>query len=161
MLNIFNFFLFLMTLWGLFMLGSSKVSLVYFLLGTISSFLISFASFKANIFNKKSELLYLSLGFYKHFIKIYLGEVLRSLSLLVKLAFKSCEPNLYQLKLNEKYLTNKELLIASINMNAGMFYVGSKKDDMLIHAVSKDSFERIDIHKLCLNLRNINDDSLV
>ncbi len=161
MLNIFNFFLFLMSLWGLFMIGSSKISLAYFLFGIVSSILISFTSFKANIFNKNSELLYLSVGFYKHFVKIYLRDFFKSLSLLFRLAFKGCVPNLYQLKLNDKYLTNKELLIASINMKSGIFYVGSKGDEMLIYAVSKDCFEKIDIHKLCLNLRNINDDSLV
>ncbi len=163
MLNIFNLFLFLLLLWAMFMLAAGHLSLLYLALGVIASGIVSLVSARLKLVEKNSELLYLSLGFYQHFSTIFVKNFLSSLLLIINLAFrkKDLRPTLHRIKLRANLRFNPALLMASFNMSAGLFCVDVKKNEILIHAIDSSYFKKFDLQKICLNLRDINDDNLI
>ncbi len=163
MLNIFNLFLFLLTLWVMFMIASSKVSWLYVFFGILASLLVSVASYRIKLVEEKSELLHLSFGFYRHFFKIFIKGFSDSLKLIVKLSFSREAPNplIYSIKIDEENQVNPALLMASFNMTTGLFCIGSKEDEILVHAIDEEHFKKFDLQKICKSLKNINDDNLV
>lgn len=163
MTNIFNLFLFLFFLWSLFMIGSSKISLFYVIWGIISSALVASASFKLKLIKKDSEFLYLSFGFYCHFIKIILSELINSIKLIVNLAFsdKNPKPQLYNIDLKDSLIANKALIISSINMSAGLLFLHLKKEEISIYAIDKRYFEEFKIKKIITNINKTNDENLI
>jgi len=163
MVNIFNLFLFLLTLWFSFMMVGHGFSIYFFAFGLFASALVSFASFRLKLIDEKSELLFLSFGFYRHFCELYFKNFFKSISLIVDLAIlrKSLHPTLHKIKLKENYNFNPALLISSINMTAGLFAIAIEDDQIHVHAIHEDYFYGFDILHNVLNLNNINDDNLV
>jgi|GEM_PF-1479218 len=167
MLNIFNLFLFLLLLWAMFMLAAGHLTWLYLVFGVIASALVSLVSMRLKLIEKNSELLYLSLGFYRHFFMIFVNNFLSSLFLIINLAFrkKDLRPTLHRIKLGANLRFNPALLMASFNMSTGLICVGVKENvkenEMLIHAIDPSYFKKCDFQKICLNLRNINDDNLI
>ena len=129
----------------------------------IASTLVSLVSMRLKLVEKNSELLYLSLGFYRHFFMIFVNNFLSSLFLIMNLAFrkKDLHPTLHRIKLRANLRFNPALLMASLNMSTGVFCVGVKENEILIHAIDPSYFKKCDFQKICLNLRNINDDNLI
>lgn len=163
MLNIFNLFLFLFALWILFMIAAGNVSWLYILYGIIAASIVSIASARLKLIEDKSELLYLSVGFYRHFSKVFLGNFFSAIKLIIKLALtnKPLHPLVYNVSLNEKNKFNPALLIATFNMSTGLFCISAKDDELMVHAIDEDHFKKIDLQKICKNLSNVNDDNLV
>lgn len=163
MLNIFNLFLFLLTLWVMFMIASSKVSWLYVFFGILASLLVSISSYRIKLVEEKSELLHLSFGFYRHFVKIFLKGFVSSLKLIITLALsrKAPSPLIYSIKLGKESQINPALLMASFNMTTGLFCIGVKEDEILVHAIDEAHFKKFDLQKICKSLKNINDDNLV
>lgn len=163
MLNIFNLFLFLFALWILFMVAAGKVSLLYVFFGLLSAVLVAVASFRLKLIEKKSELLYLSFGFYRHFFKIFVKNFFSSINLIIDLAIsrKQLSPTLHKVRIDEKLKFNPALLMVSFNMSAGLFSIGAKDDEILIHALDEKYFSQFDLQKICASLNHVNDDNLV
>ena len=163
MLNIFNLFLFLLLLWLALMLSASHVSWSYFFCGLVASALISVASRKMNFIKKDSELLYLSLGLYRHFIKIYFQNFLKSWQLIFILALhkKPLKPLFYSIPLDYQNKFNPALMVTSLNMSAGLFCIGMKQNIFYIHAIEEKYFNNFDLFWMKKNLPEINDDNLV
>ncbi len=163
MLNIFNLFLFLLTLWFVFMFVGHDFSLPFLTFGIISAIIIAVISYQLKLINDKSELLYLSLGFYRHFVGLYLKNFLKSINLIFDLAIhrKSLHPTVHRIKFRENYRFNPALLISSFNMTAGLFAIAMEGDEILIHAIHEDYFYDFDLLKNAMNLNNVNDDNLV
>lgn len=155
--------MFLLALWVLFMIGSNKISLVYVIFGVISAAFVAAVSFRLKLIEKRSELLYLSSGFYRHFFKIYAKNILAAIKLIIDLATskKSLHPTLHKVKigLNDKF--NPALLMASFNFSAGLLSIGIKDYEILVHAIDENYFRRFDLQKICASLNNVNDDNLV
>ncbi len=163
MLNIFNLFLFLLTLWFVFMFVGHDFSIPFLIFGIISSIIISIISYQLKLINNKSELLYLSLGFYRHFVGIYFKNFFKSMNLILDLAVnrKSLHPTIHRVKFLDNYRFNPALLISSFNMTAGLFTIATEDDEILIHAIHEDYFYDFDLLKNVMNLNNVNDDNLV
>jgi multisubunit Na+/H+ antiporter MnhE subunit len=163
MLNIFNLFLFLLALWLMFMAASQHFTWLYLFLGLIASGLVALMSKRLRLVEKNSELLYLSFGFYRHFILIFIGNFFSSLSLIIKMALGKSAPNptLHKVKLKANHGFNPALLIASFNMSTGNFCVDSRENEILVHALNSGYFKKFDLQKICINLRNINDDNII
>jgi len=163
MLNFFNLFLFLFAAWFCFMVGAQKITWLYIFFGLISSLLVAGASQRMKLFDKNSELLYLSLGFYRHFSKTYLANFFSSISLIVKMAFakNSVNPLIFNLKFDDEQKYNVGLLIATINMTSGLFVIGTKEDELMIHAIDATYFTKFSLNKVNKSLANVNDDHLV
>ena len=163
MLNIFNLFLFLLTLWFVFMFVGHDFSVPFLIFGVISSIIISVISYQLKLINDKSELLYLSLGFYRHFVGLYLKNFLKSMNLIFDLAIhrKSLHPTIHRIKFRDNYRFNPALLISSINMTTGLFTIATEDDEILIHAIHEEYFYEFDLLKNAMNLNNVNDDNLV
>jgi len=163
MLNIFNLFLFLLTLWFLFMFFGNDFSIPFLSFGIFSSILISIISFRLKLIDEKSELLYLSLGFYRHFIGLYFKNFLSSIFLILDLAInrKSLHPTLHKVKFRESYNFNPALLLSSYNMTTGLFAIAMENDEIIIHAIHEDYYYKFDLLHNTLNLSNVNDDNLV
>jgi len=163
MLNLFNLFLFLLMLWFLFMFFGHDFSMPLLCFGVFSAGLVSIISYRLKLINEKSELLYLSLGFYSHYIGLYIKNFLSSLFLILDLAInrKSLHPTIHQVKFRENYNFNPALLIASFNMTAGLFVIAMENNIILVHAVHEDYFYNFDLLHNTLNLENVNDDNLV
>ncbi len=163
MLNIFNLFLFLFALWMLFMIVGGNTSWLYVFFGVVASSLVSLASFRLNLIEKKSELLYLSFGFYRHFFKIFTSGFVSSIKLILKLAAarQPMHPLIYTVEIDKKNHFNMALLMASFNMTAGLFCIGAKENEILVHAIDEEHFKKFDLQKICKRLNNINDDNLV
>lgn len=163
MLNIFNLFLFLLALWILFMVVGGNISWLYVFFGIIAAALVSIASFRLNMVEKKSELLYLSIGFYRHFVRLYFSNFFSAIKLILKLAVtnEQIQPLVYVVKLSAKNQFNPALLMTSFNMTTGLFCIGAKDKEMFVHAISESYFRKFDLSKACTSLNNANDDNLV
>lgn len=163
MLNIFNLFLFLFVLWGLFMIAAGNISWLYVFFGIIASGLVSIVSFRLRLIEKKSELLHLSFGFYRHFFKIFVSNSFSAIRLIITLALtsKPLHPLIFTVKLNPKNTFNPALLIASFNMSTGLFCIGAKEQELTIYAINENYFKNFDLPKTCAALNNMNDDNLV
>lgn len=163
MLNIFNLFLFLLTLWIMFMVAAGKVSWLYVFFGILASALVSISSFRLRLVEEKSELLHLSFGFYRHFFKIYFQGFVTAIKLVVNLALakEPKHPLLYSVKVDPEHCFNPALLMASYNMTVGLFCLGIRDGEIFVHAIDEAHFKKFDLHKICKSLNNVNDDNLV
>ncbi|MBU6139965.1 MAG: Na+/H+ antiporter subunit E [Proteobacteria bacterium] len=162
MLNIFNLFLFLLSLWLMFMLAAGNISWLYLFLGFVSAGLVSLISASLNLVKKDSEILYLSTGFYRHFFLIFVKNFFSSILLIISLSFKKkIHPTLHRIRLKPNVKFNQALLTATFNMSTGLFCVDVKDNEMLIHAINSSYFKKFDLQKTCMNLRDINDDNLI
>ena len=163
MLNIFNLFLFLLALWILFMISSSNFSLVYIIFGIAASTLVSITSFYLKLIDEKSELLYLSFGFYRHFLKIFIKNFFSSLSLIVDLAIRNhpTHPTIHKIKFDSQNDFNPALLMVTLNMTTGLFSIGAEENKILVHAVNEKYFKQVDLQKIYASLKSVNDDNIV
>ncbi len=163
MLNIFNLFLFLLALWIMFMVAASKVSWLYIFFGVLASGLVSVSSFRLKLIEEKSELLHLSFGFYRHFSRIFFQSFFSSMNLIINLALtrEPSHPLVYTIKFDPENTFNPALLMASFNMTCGLFCIGAKDGEILVHAIDEAHFKKFDLKKTCKSLNNVNDDNLV
>ncbi len=163
MLNIFNLFLFLFALWILFMISAGNISWLYLSFGIIASGLLSLFSYKIRLIEEKSELLYLSFGFYRNFLKIYFENFFSAITLIIALALRRepFKPVIHVVNFDEKYHLNLALFATTINMTTGLFCIAIRDDEIFIHAAEEDYFTRFDLQKLVKQLRHVNDDNLV
>ena len=163
MLNIFNLFLFLFALWILFMISAGNISWLYLGFGVLASFFVSVFSYKLNLVEEKSELLYLSFGFYRHFLATYFNNFFSALKLIIRLSFvrEPLKPIIYIIKFSHDETFNLALLAASINMTTGLFCIGMRDQDLLVHAIDEKYFKRFNLSALTRILTNVNDDNLV
>ena len=163
MLNIFNLFLFLFALWAFFMISSGNLSWLYLWLGFVSSVLIAVSSYKVKLIDKKSELLYLSFGFYRNFLFTYLANFFSAIELLVALATRRepFKPTIHIVAYDQKKGLNPALFATTINMTTGLFCLMIREKEIFIHAAEKEYFERFDLKKLSNDLVNVNDDNLI
>lgn len=163
MLNIFNLFLFLLTLWILFMISAGNISWLYLIFGIMASSFIAVSSYKLKLVEEKSELLYLSFGFYRHFLKIYFNHFFGALKLIIDLAFRRepFKPVIHVIKFDNKNHFNLALLATTINMSTGLFCIGMREDEVFIHAIEEDHFAKFNLQKSMSDLVHVNDDNLV
>ena len=145
------------------MFVGNDFSIPFLIFGIISSIIIAIISYQLKLINNKSELLYLSLGFYRHFLGIYFKNFLASMNLIFDLAInrKSLHPTVHRIKFLDSYRFNPALLISSFNMTAGLFTIATDGDEILIHAIHEEYFYNFDLLKNVINLNNVNDDNLV
>ena len=163
MLNIFNLFLFLFTLWALLMVSSNQISWLYTFLGLLSAGLVSVLSYKTKLINEKSELLYLSVGFYRYFFKIYFKNFFPSLRMLVNMAFsnKSLRPIIRFINLSDEVAFNRPLLLASLNMTTGILSLNANEKGFLLHCIDDKYFRKFNLTKTVKVLSNVNDDDSI
>ena len=163
MLNIFNLFLFLFALWILFMISAGNISWLYLILGIISSALVAAFSHKMKLIETKSELLYLSFGFYRSFLKTYFDNFFSAIKLVIALAYRRepFKPVIHVVTLNQKFHPNLALFATTINMTTGLFCIAVRDDEIFVHAAETDYFARFDLEKLMAQLTQVNDDNLV
>ncbi len=145
------------------MTTSGHISIFYGILGVFSSVIISIAAFHLKLIEKKSELLYLSLGFYSHFAKVFVKNFFSSIKFITIFSFARSPllPIIYHVKIIEDSKVNLAILMATINMTTGLFAIGLQEDELLIHTLDKDYFSKFDFKRVCSNLKNINDDNIV
>ncbi len=163
MLNIFNLFLFLLVLWLALMLVSGNLTFSYLLFGIVSSAFIAAISYHVKIIDKKSELLYLSIGFYRYFIKLYFKSFFHAIGLIIDLAIgnKANRPIIYEIEVDNLRYFNLGLVNATINMNAGLFCIANEENKFKIHAMDEKYFNSLDLFLMNKQLPKINDDNLV
>ena len=70
-------------------------------------------------------------------------------------------PLLYSVPIDHDAKFNPALMVASINMSAGIFCIGFKEIFFYIHAIDEKYFNDFDLFKIRKNLPEINDDNLV
>ncbi len=162
-MNIFNLFLFLLVFWALFLIGSQNFSPFFILSGIFFSFLVSGASFKLGLVEKKSELLYLSFGFYRYFFGVFFENFLSSIRLIIDLAINPTEvhPVVLRTTFTNSKNVNLSLLEMTINMTCGLSCVEISDDTLVIHAINRNFIKDFDPRKICKNISAIGDDSLV
>jgi hypothetical protein len=162
MLNSFNLFLSLLSFWAIFMIASGHVSWLYAFSGVFSAGLVTLISSRLSLIEKNSEMLYLSLGFHRHFIKLFLSNFIPALILLFRLAFreKSIMPASHKIK-NADPKVNISALISTINMTNGLLVTNLRGSVITIHGVEEGCFEKFNLQKIQRTLEHINDDNLV
>jgi multisubunit Na+/H+ antiporter MnhE subunit len=163
MLNIFNLFLFLFASWMIFTILNNQLSWLYVFLGVISSTLVSIISYRLKLIEEKSELLYLSIGFYRHFLSLYFKNFFSQIGLIFSLAFshKEVKSVIYIISIDYKNQFNPALLATSINMTTGLFCVLVKDNNFFIHMIEESFFQNLDLKKTIKILKNVNDDNLI
>jgi hypothetical protein len=147
------------------MFAGNNISFIYFFFGVISSLFVAVASYRVGIIQKKSELLYLSIGFYRYFIKLYLDNFFSSINLILSLALEKNENcKISTIEIYDEKL-NLGLLIAAINISSGIISASHRIDDnkkiLLIHSVDDKYLERFDLYKNIKIINNLNEDDIV
>jgi multisubunit Na+/H+ antiporter MnhE subunit len=162
-INIFNLFLVLLSFWLLLAYSGGVLSWLYIAIGFVASLTVSFIAWKIKIINKYSSFLFLNIGFYKHFLKIIFSSFFVSIKIVIKIIFSSqdIKPDFYTAPI--KKLNNNELvlLINTINLTAGLLFIGLNGKNITIYAVNEKLFKKLNISKICSNLHKINDSRLV
>jgi len=145
------------------MISGNKFSIGFMIFGVLSSMIVAFSSHQLKLVDKKSELLYLSLGFYKHFVALYFRNFWRSFKVLFVLATfgRSFHPTIRYINLKENYKFNHALLIATINMNCGLFAINLINNKISVHCLKDVYFFNFDLLKYTISLNNVNDDNLI
>ena len=163
MLNIFNQFLFLVAVWLFFMVIGKNFTLIYFFIGVFSSLIISLFCYHLKLIDSKSKFLYLSFGFYRHFLLIYFKNFFRAIFLIIDLAInrRSMNPRLHFVEIKRNHNFSEELLIASINLSAGLLVIQVNEENIVIHSIDEEFFYRVNFNKIYKNLANVNDDEIV
>lgn len=161
MLNIFNLFLFLFSIWSILMLLTDNISWLYAFLGIIFSLLISVFSYQIKLIDKKTDFPFLHTNFYSHFFLIYVKNFLGSLKILLTLAFlnKDLRPTKRVFKLNEDKV-NHAMMIATINMTSGLTCIDNNSDEFLIYSMSEQYFNDFDFDDIVRSLSKVNDDEI-
>lgn len=135
----------------------------YGIFGVICCGIIAYGANKLNLIRKDSELLYLSLGFYKHFAILYLKNFFSALNLIVDIAINktTIRPLIYNLAIPHDEKLNYALINATINLSAGLFCIESDEGNFVIHALDEKYYNNFDLFKVQKTLANVNDDNLV
>lgn len=163
MRKIFDLFLFLLSIWLLLMWNGNQLKIEFLIAGLISSFLVAVLSFVLGLINQESKMLFLSISFYGHFIRLYFVNFWKSLGLIFDLAIgaRFIHPITQNVLIFEKYQPDHALLIASINMMSGLMVVGIVENQLKIYAIDEECFDGLDMLKTSISLQEINDDDLV
>lgn len=164
MINIFNLFLFLLVVWLVFMVSHEKISIIYLIFGIFSSIFVSLICYNLKLIEKKSEMLYLSFAFYRHFFATYLKNFMPSILLLLKLAFGTSKFNhkAYKILLNSiAKRHSSELLQATINLTSGIFTIKNGESYIEVYAIDERFYQNFNLKKTFKTLENINDDNIV
>lgn len=146
------------------MVSHEKISIIYLTFGIFSSAFVSLICYNLKLIEKKSEMLYLSFGFYKHFLVTYLKNFIPAISLLFKLAFDSSKFNsqINKISLNTRAKQEaSELLQATINLTSGICVTNVTKTHIAVDAIDKEYYQDFNIKKTFKKLENINDDNIV
>ncbi len=162
MFNIFNLFLVLLFCWLAFALSAGVLSWNYLFLGIIAALIVSLICRKINLINKNTNFKFLYLGFYQHFIKLFLGSFFKIFTILISNILKSDnQPVLYILPIKKQFSSDLAIFISTISLMPGLFCTAIKDDEIMIHALDKKYFKINKINKIYHKLKNINDDLLV
>ena len=142
---------------------AGQISLFYVMTGLLAAAFVSFLSFRFKLIEEKSELLYLSFGFYRHFVRIFFGNFIASMKIITKIAFSksSLEPVVYTVKLDAEHNFNPALLATHCNLTAGLFCIRIRKTDVMIHAINASYFKNLNLKKSLKSLDNVNDDNII
>lgn len=142
---------------------AGQVSWLYVIFGLLASALVSFLSFRFKLIEKRSELLYLSFGFYRHFLTVFFGNFISSMQIILQLAFpkRSLEPVICTINLSSNNHFNPALLATHCNLTAGLFCITIKKTKIIIHATHITYFEKLNLKKALRSLDNVNDDNII
>lgn len=145
------------------MVSSDHISWLYTFLGLLSAALISVLSYKTKLINEKSELLYLSAGFYRHFFKIYFKNFFSSLRMLVIMAFsnRSLRPVIRSMNIGDEVIFNRPLLLTSLNMTTGILCFNANEEIFLLHCADDKYFRKFNLAKTVKVLSNVNDDDSI
>lgn len=161
MFNFFNLFLLLSIWWAALMVisGASDLSLFHLFSGVCLSFAIAFVIKRMKII-QDGDMQYLNLGFHRHFLTLFLSNLIPSIKLLFNMAIfhRNVAPVLIKVKYHGE---NRALLVASLNMVAGISSVSFKDEYLLIHVINHEYFNPKKLKNIRKSLGKINDDSLV
>lgn len=164
MINIFNLFLLLLALWSSVVYTLFGFDYVYLVLGVVPALLISVACFNLRIINKKSELLYLSWGFYTYFVKLYCSNFFKQILLQIMMV---ATPSIIDPKVIKTVLKSSEdkkhafLFESTIDFMAGYSVLEVHTDYILVGAINSEYAARFSSKAIFKKVNNINDDSLV
>lgn len=163
MRKIFDLFLFLLMVWLFLMLGTKKFDIYFVISGFFSAALVAFASFALGLINQESEFLFLNLSFYRHFINCYFANFWRSLNLIFQLAIgaRSTHPLTQNTKIPLQHSGSEALLIASVNMIAGLMVVAANEEYLKIYAIDENCLDYLDLTKTSIRLQKINEEELI
>lgn len=146
------------------MIMGHNFSISFAIIGSIFSFLIAAISYRFNLINKKSELLFLSFGFYRHFFKLYFKNFYSSLILIIKvlLGKRNINPVVYKLLIDDSNKSfNPSSLISTINMSTGLLVIFNENNLLLVHALNEEYINNFSFSANMAKLNNLNDDKLV
>jgi hypothetical protein len=135
-----------------------NVSIAIFL-----SLIISFFSFKNKIINKKNEMLFLNLGFYRYFIRLFSANFFSSMIFLLRLAVQknTFKARVFNLKLIDKKIDYPDIFKSSLMLKTGLNCLKISQDSILIRAEDAEFYDKKEINRMIKEIDNINDDKLV
>lgn len=141
----------------------TKLSFLSLSFGLILCLLLSFYVYKKKLVRKSTELIFLNLNFYSHFLSILCVSFYQMIRFLWQiLNFKNnLSPLVYQIEIDEKIKISKKLLILSINMTFGLSAIKIDDKKLIIHSLSEDIFTNFNLKKTIRNISQINDDEII
>lgn len=163
MINIFNLFLVLFVCWAILMFVNNMLTLPYALIGILVCIMVTLISWKMGSVSKKSRFLFLNFGFFKHFAKVIAKSFFRSIILVAKTALSSNHKNpiIYHFPMEKQSDGNLTLLVATLSFIPGVFCIGVRDNELIIHALNEDCLINARIDKAYKGIEEINDSRLV
>jgi multisubunit Na+/H+ antiporter MnhE subunit len=161
MINIFNLFLVLLFCWFAFAFAGGVLSWFYLFLGIVASAIISLISWRIKLIDRTTDFLFLNLGFYQHFCKLIFLSFFKSMFLLVRSTLKTNHSITYYLPIKKQNNGELALFISTISLIPGLFCLGIKDEELVIHALDEKYFKQAKINELYNNIKSINDNRLV
>lgn len=162
--NIFVMFLVMATLWMSAIVLLNIFTPYYIIFGIIASAICSLLAYRMRCFNKRSKMLFLHIGFYRHFI-LFFNEVIFGH---FKLAFKflslrklKIDPTLDFILIDKDDDEDISIYIDSINLISGVICIAVRKRHLLIHSLHPSFISRLDMHILSKRTNKVPDDSLI
>ena len=164
MTNIINLFLYLFIIWLSFIYFSSNFSIFYIIIGFIVSLAISLASYRLGIIKKRRILLYLNIGFYKYFLKIYFLNLIPNIVCQIIVFLKNDNIKIREYKKKISSIENKKnfhLFESVINILPNHNILKIDRDEVNISVIETKFSKNIQENRIFSEFKDMNDDNIV
>ena len=139
------------------------LTLPYALMGILVCIIVTFISWKMGSVSKKSRFLFLNFGFFRHFAMVIAKSFFRSVILATKSALSSTHNNpiIYHFPMQRQSDGNLTLLVSTLSFIPGVFCIGVRDNELIIHALNEDCLVNARLDKIYKGIEEINDSRLV
>jgi len=163
MLNKFTLFLLLFVTWIILLFFSKTFTIIFLAIGFFVSIIITIFTFRATIFNNKTEFLFLQFGLYKYVFGKLNDNFLKIFVICYKFLDKDTKFTsiLDYVFLNKDSDAESALTANLLTLMPGTIGILMKKRYLIVHSLDKDYFSLSEMYNITNDVGKLDDDSLI